>query len=73
MQLHIAIIVIVAAALVTGFIAFILGFLYRKAVSEKQIGSAQEEAKRIINDAIRLILSNVSKQACSIIIPPYCQ
>ena len=50
MQLHIAIIVIVAAALVTGFIAFILGFLYRKAVSEKQIGSAQEEAKRIIED-----------------------
>ncbi len=53
MQLHIAVIIIVAAALVTGFIAFILGFFYRKAVSEKQIGSAQAEATRIVNEAIK--------------------
>ena len=47
------IIIAVVAALVTGFIAFILGFFYRKSVSEKQIGSANEEAKRIINEAIK--------------------
>ena len=47
------IVILVAALLVTGFIAFILGFFYRKSVSEKQIGSAQEEARRIINEAIK--------------------
>lgn len=47
------ILVPVIAALVTGFIAFIGGFFYRKAVSEKQIGSAQQEATKIINEAIK--------------------
>ncbi len=43
----------VIAALVAGFVAFIAGFTYRKTVSEKQIGSAEMEATRIINDAIK--------------------
>ena len=47
------IIITVAAALVTGIIAFISGFLYRKSVAEKQIGSANAEATRIINEAIK--------------------
>ncbi len=47
------IIIPVVAALVTGFIAFIGGFFYRKSVSEKQIGSANAEATRIINEAIK--------------------
>ena len=47
------IIIAVIAALVIGVIAFILGFIYRKSVSEKQIGSAKEEARRIINEAIK--------------------
>ena len=47
------IIIPVAAALVTGFVAFIGGFFYRKSVSEKQIGSAGAEATRIINEAIK--------------------
>lgn len=34
-------------------IAFILGFLYRKRVSEREIQSAEEEAKRIINESIK--------------------
>ena len=29
------------------------GYLYRKKVAEKEIGSAEDEAKRIINDAIK--------------------
>ena len=47
------VIIAVAAALVAGFIAFICGFFYRKSVSEKQIGSANDEARRIINEAIK--------------------
>ena len=34
-------------------IFFILGVTYRKKVAEKEIGSAEEEAKRIINEAIK--------------------
>lgn len=29
------------------------GFIYRKFIAEKEIGSAEEEAKRILNDAIK--------------------
>ena len=32
---------------------FLLGFCYRKIVSEKEISSAEEEGKRIINEAIK--------------------
>ena len=39
--------------LVVGFAAFIAGFLYRKSLSEKQIGSAEQEAARIVNEAIK--------------------
>lgn len=31
----------------------VIGFLYRKTVAEKEIGSAEQEATRIINDAIK--------------------
>ena len=34
-------------------IAFPLGVLYRKKVAEKEIASAEEEAKRIINESIK--------------------
>lgn len=34
-------------------IAFVLGILYRKRVSEREIQSAEEEAKRIINESIK--------------------
>ncbi|MEG0035059.1 MAG: ribonuclease Y [Oscillospiraceae bacterium] len=44
--------VIIALALV--FVAaFFLGILYRKRVSEREIQSAEEEAKRIINESIK--------------------
>ncbi|MBR4657026.1 MAG: ribonuclease Y [Oscillospiraceae bacterium] len=43
-----AIIAIVALA-----VGIILGITYRKKVSEKEISSAEEEAKRIINEAIK--------------------
>ena len=43
-----AIIVVIAA-----IAAFFLGITYRKKVSEREISSAEEEAKRIINEAIK--------------------
>ncbi len=43
-------VVAVIAALVVGFI---LGVVYRKKVAEAEIAGAEEEAKRIINDAIK--------------------
>ena len=42
-----------AAALVAGAVCFFLGIRYRKNVSEKEISSAEEEGKRIVNEAIK--------------------
>lgn len=49
----ITIIVGVAAAVVFGIIGFILGGLHRKRVAEAAIGSATEEATRIVNQAVQ--------------------
>ncbi len=43
----------VIAFVVAVVIAFPLGIKYRKTVSEKEISSAEEEAKRIINESIK--------------------
>ena len=40
-------------ALVLFVIAFFVGNIYRKNIAEKEIGSAEQEAKRIISDAIK--------------------
>lgn len=45
--------IIAAVAIVLIFAAFFAGIAYRKKIAEKEIGSAEEEAKRIINDAIK--------------------
>ncbi len=42
-----------AVAVVLIIAAFFMGVGYRKKIAEKQIGSAEDEAKRIINDAIK--------------------
>ena len=47
------IIISIAAALVSLACGFLLGILYRKKVSEREITSAEEEAKRIINEGIK--------------------
>lgn len=43
--------------IITGIVCLavgvIIGFLYRKSVAEKEIGSAETEATRIINEAIK--------------------
>ena len=43
-------VLLVVVALAAGIFA---GYLYRKKVAEKEIGSAEDEAKRIINEAIK--------------------
>ena len=44
------VILLLAVAL---FVGFLLGIYYRRKVSEKEISSAEEEARRIVNDAIK--------------------
>lgn len=44
---------IIIAAIVGILVGAFAGFLYRKKIAEKEIGSAEEEAKRIINDSIK--------------------
>lgn len=50
-QMHIVIPII--TAVVGIIVGAVIGFLYRKTVAEKEIGSAEQEATRIINDAIK--------------------
>lgn len=49
----IAVIAAVAAAVVFGVLGFVLGGLHRKKVAEAAIGSATEEAARIVNQAVQ--------------------
>ena len=44
---------IIIALVLVFVLAFLLGILYRKRVSEREIQSAEEEAKRIINESIK--------------------
>ena len=45
--------VAVVAAVVCGFVCFFAGSAYRRKTAEAKLGSAEEEAKRIVNDAIK--------------------
>ena len=53
MDIILAIILIIVAAVVGIAVGFISGMTYRKKVAEREIGSAEAEATRIINEAIR--------------------
>ena len=48
-----AVILIIVAAVVSIAVGFVIGMTYRKKVAEREIGSAEAEATRIINEAIR--------------------
>ncbi len=45
--------IFIAILVIVAIIMFILGITYRKKVSEREISSAEEEAKRIINESIK--------------------
>ncbi len=47
------IVAVLATFVVAAIVFFLLGIVYRKKVSEKEISSAEEEARRIINEAIK--------------------
>lgn len=49
----ITIILAVVSAVVFGVVGFVVGNLYRKKVAEAKIGSANEEALRIVNQAVQ--------------------
>lgn len=53
MPTAVSIILIIVALLVGGGVGAFAGITYRKNVAEKEIGSAEEEAKRIVSDAIK--------------------
>ena len=48
-----SLILCIAGFVVGGIVFFFVGTTYRKKVAEKEIGSAEEEARRIINEAIK--------------------
>ncbi len=47
------IIMLVVACITVGVICFAVGILYRKHIAEAQIGSAEEKARKVIDDAIK--------------------
>ena len=47
------IIIPIIAGIVCLVVGVVVGFQYRKSVAEKEIGSAETEATRIINEAIK--------------------
>ncbi len=47
------IVIVIAISVIVAIVFFIIGSLHRKKIAEKAIGSAEEEAKRIVNDAIK--------------------
>lgn len=47
------VITFIVSGAIFGFIAFKLGVNYRKKVAEAEIGSAEDQAKKIVNDAIK--------------------
>ena len=53
MELWLAIVLLIVGILIASIIFFFVGISYRKKVAEKEIGSAEQEATRIINEAIK--------------------
>ena len=47
------ILIAVGCAIAAGIIAFFVGIAYRKKSAETAMGSAEQEAKRIVGDAIK--------------------
>ena len=53
MHIALAIVLIIVALLVGGAVGIFMGIQIRRNTAEKEIGSAEEEAKRIVADAIK--------------------
>lgn len=46
-------IIFAVAAVIVGILGFVLGMLHRKRVAERELGSAEEQARKILNDAYK--------------------
>ena len=53
MDLWLSIVLIVAGLIIGAIVGIAVGIAYRKKVSEAEIGSAEQEAKRIVEDAMK--------------------
>ena len=53
MPVWLGIVITVVCVIIAAIVCFVLGIRYRKSVAEKEIGSAEAEATRIINEAIK--------------------
>ena len=53
MPITVAVVIAVVCAAVAGAVCFVLGGIHRKKTAEFTIGSAEQEAKRIVSDAIK--------------------
>ena len=53
MDLWLVIVLIVAIGAVAGVVAFFMGINHRKKIAEAEIGSAEAEAQRIVNNAYK--------------------
>ena len=53
LPLWLCILLVVVVAAVAAAIAFAAGIVHRKKIAEALIGSAEEESRRIVNDAIK--------------------
>ncbi len=53
MELWLALVIAAATLVVGALVGFISGVVHRKKVAENEIGSAEQEAKRIISDAMK--------------------
>ena len=45
--------ILVGCAVISGIIAFLAGVSHRKRIAESEIGSAEQEAKRIVSEALK--------------------
>ena len=53
MEIWLAILLLVVVAVVCGAVGFFMGISHRKKVAEGEIGSAEQEAKRIVSEALK--------------------
>ena len=64
MEFNLLTVIVGVVALLVGVVA---DSVYRKNVSEKKLGSAEEEAKRILNDAIKTAESKQREDRKSVV------
>ena len=60
----VVVIAVLVAMVIGGGVGIAVGYNRRKAVAEREIGSAEEEARRVINEAIKSAESKKRSEHC---------